>query len=118
MRVRLLDYLVLVLFLGLLGCIVYSWIWWHRAGRQIASQHRIVGRLALVYSMALPVLLMGLRPMCNVPLSYTLSGIPFAAIGVLAALLVRGRGRILLVANAAGWYVVWVLALPIAPTPC
>jgi hypothetical protein len=116
--VRLLDYLALVLFLGLLGCIVYSWIWWHRTGRQVASQRRILGRLALVYSMALPVLLMGLLPMCNVPLSYAMSGIPFAAVGVVAALLVRGQSRVLLIANAAGWYALWVLALPIAPTPC
>jgi hypothetical protein len=51
--------------------------------------------LALIYSTVLPVLLLA-ETMCNLPLSYANSGISFTAIGVLAALLVRPRGRILL----------------------
>jgi hypothetical protein len=86
--VKALDYLLLVLFLGLLACIVYSWIWWHRTGRHNPARRSMWGRLALIYSTVLSVLLVGLRPMRNIPLSYANSGIPFAAIGVLAALLV------------------------------
>jgi len=100
--VKALDYFLLLPFLGLLACILYSWTWWHRKGRHNRAQCSMWGKLALIYSTVLPALLMGLRPMCNVPLSYANSGIRFAAIGVLAALLIRGRGRTLLAANVTG----------------
>ena len=64
-----LDYLLLVFFLGLLACIVFSSMWWHRTGRHNPAQPSIWGRFPLIYSTVLPVLLLA-ETMCNVPLSY------------------------------------------------
>jgi len=100
-------------------CLPFVWFWWFRIGRRQGD--RRTGRIfaALIYStlLPLPLLAFGL-PMCKVPWSYVLTGLPFVAVGLLLALRVPERIRWFFIAYALASYVWFAAMLPISPTPC
>ena len=101
------DYVYVFAALCTLFALVYSWIWWFRTGRHQSGQRVDRAKMALVYGTALPLILLGLTPTCDVPVSYVGTGLPLVAVGLLAALLVKGQGRWLLMVTTVGWYFVW-----------
>jgi len=53
--------------------------------------------------------------MCDVPRSYALIGLPFAAVGLLLALMGQGKLRRLLTAYALVCYLMFVAVIPTSP---
>jgi len=84
-------------------------VWWLRIGRRQPIK-RGRAAMALVYSTALPLLLMGLLPRCLVPRSYALIGLPLAALGCAIA---QGRLRLFLATCALVWYLIFAASIPV-----
>ncbi|HMD18225.1 MAG TPA: hypothetical protein VKH18_16280 [Terriglobales bacterium] len=109
------DYVLVGLALFCLFGIGYSWVWWFMTGRHQPGKRTGRAVSALAYNTLLPLLLLGFLPMCDVPRSYALIGLPFAAVGLLLALMGQGKLRRLLTAYALVCYLMFVAVIPTSP---
>jgi hypothetical protein len=111
------DYILLGLTALCLFALGYSWVWWFKTG--LHEPERRTGRTlsALVYHTFLPVLLLGSIPMCFVPPSYALTGLPFITIGILLALMAPRKLRPILASYGLVWFLIFAASIltPLVP---
>jgi hypothetical protein len=111
------DYAFLGLSLLCVFCLGYSWVWWIKTGRHQTGKRTGRAVTALVYNTMLPFLLMGFLPLCFVPPSYALIGLPFSTIGFVLALLGQGKLRHLLAICAFVWFLIFAASIPTSHLP-
>jgi hypothetical protein len=95
----------------------YSWVRWFKTGRHQPGKRTGRAVTALVDSALPPLLLLSLFPMCYVPRSDAFIGLAFAAVGLLLALMGRGKLRWLLAAYALVCYLMLVEMIPTSVPP-
>jgi hypothetical protein len=113
------DYAGLGLSLLGLFALGYSWVYWYKIGH--LQQGKRTGRAvtALMYNTLLPGLLLALvSPRYYVPyVDQALSGLPFATLGLVLALLTQGKLRRLLAMCVLVWYLMFAALIPALTPP-
>jgi hypothetical protein len=110
-----LNYIFAGLSLVCLFGLAYSWVWWVKTGRREPGKRTGRAVTALLYNTFLPVLLLSIIPMCFVPRSYAVIGLPFTAVGFLLALRSQGKLQGLLTAYVLLCYLLFAAMIPTLP---